>query len=107
MATYLTEGLKNDVVGVMKSVITLIALYTSEPSEIGGGTEVSGGEYSRQTANWVAGSSSVTFSVPADTTIRGVGFYTWDGEYVGGADLTEQPFNSQGTFTLNVTLSVV
>jgi len=34
-----------------------IALFTAAPSDSGGGTEVSGNSYSRQSASWTAGSS--------------------------------------------------
>ncbi|WP_051324003.1 phage tail fiber protein [Candidatus Solirubrobacter pratensis] len=64
---------------------TKLALYTVTPGEAGGGTEVSGGSYVRQSITWgavtsgtVSNSADITFpSATADWgTITGIGI--WD-----------------------------
>jgi hypothetical protein len=47
-----------------------VALYTSAPSDAGGGTEVSGGGYARKTVAWDAAAS------PGGTT-QNTGVVTW------------------------------
>jgi hypothetical protein len=37
-----------------------VALYTAAPSDSGGGTEVSGGSYARQTSTWTAAAAGAT-----------------------------------------------
>lgn len=76
-----------------------------------GGAEVTGGDpaYARQSVTWESDGDGVmrpdgnlTFNVPADTTVaewRGYSASTSGTDY-GGADLSEQAFATQGTYTL-------
>jgi len=90
--------------------IAYISLHTDA---VGGGdaNEVSGGApaYARKAATWNAASGaskaisgSLVFDVPAGTTIRRVGFYSAvsGGTYFGDADITDETYGGQGTYTL-------
>ena len=52
-----------------------VALYTSAPSDAGGGTEVSGGSYARKTVNWAVasgtGGTTSNTNVPSWTATGG------------------------------------
>ena len=93
------------------AVITYLSLHTDV---IGGGTanEVTGGTpaYARKAATWdpasagsVGLSNDPVFDVPASTTIKRVGFFghaTASTPYYGDADITDQAFTAQGTYTV-------
>lgn len=88
------------------------ALYTTAPGGTAG-TEPSGGSpaYARKALTWVPGGAdgvntvTVTFDVPAGTTIVGAGVHTavTGGTYLDGASMTSQAFGSQGTFQVTFT----
>lgn len=86
------------------------SLHTASPGD-NGANEVSGGSpaYSRESITFSAASSGAidssnqpVFDVPASTTVTHVGF--WDastaGNFLGYADVTDEAFGSQGTYTL-------
>ncbi len=88
------------------------AVYTTVPGA-SAGTEPSGGSpaYARKALTWVAGASdgvvtvTVTFDIPAGTTIVGVGVHDalTAGNYVDGAAVTSQAFAAQGTYECTFT----
>lgn len=87
------------------------ALYTTVPGG-SAGTEVTGGSpaYARKALTWGAASGSVvtvtvTFDVPAGTTVVGAGVHTaiTAGTYLDGGAVTSQAFATQGTYTLTLT----
>lgn len=85
------------------------ALYTTVPGA-SAGTEVTGGApaYARKALAFSATnpiSVTVTFDVPAGTTVVGAGIHTLvtAGTYLDGAAVTSQNFASQGTYQLTLT----
>lgn len=71
MTTYLAEALLNEVLrntGYSPPATVYVGLYTVSPGEAGGGTEVTGGSYARQ---------SVTFSAPSSSTTSNSGTVTF------------------------------
>jgi hypothetical protein len=88
------------------------ALYTTVPGGTAG-TEVTGGSpaYARKALTFSATnpiSATVTFDVPAGTTVVGAGIHTLvtGGTYLDGAAVTSQNFASQGTYQLTLTFTV-
>lgn len=87
------------------------ALYTTAPGA-SAGTEPSGGSpaYARKAISWSAAANgvitgTVTFDVPAGTTIVGAGVHTavTAGTYLDGGSVTSQAFATQGTYALTLT----
>ncbi len=73
------------------------------------GTELTGGSYARKSVTWttasnglISPSADTVFDVPSGSTVAGWRGYSdiSSGTDYGGADLTEQPFASDGTYTL-------
>jgi|SRR6188474_214594 hypothetical protein len=93
--------------------LTHVSLHTANPDP-SGGSEVTGGSpaYARKSVTWNAASSGnmtasnqPVFDVPAGTTVTHVGFFTasTSGTYYGMADVTDEVFGAQGTYTLTST----
>jgi len=93
--------------------ITHASLHTANPDP-SGGSEVTGGTpaYARKSITWSAasaGSMSASnqpvFDVPPATTVSHVGFWSavTAGTYFGMADVTDETFGAQGTYTLTST----
>lgn len=73
------------------------------------GDELTGGSYARKAVTWTAAANGLirpttdlVFDVPAGATVGGWRGYSalTSGTDYGGADLTEQPFATAGTYTL-------
>jgi hypothetical protein len=103
-------GLRNQTPSIS---VTHGSLHTGNPDP-SGGSEVTGGSpaYARKSITWSAASAgSMTasnqpqFDVPASTTVTHVGFWSavTSGTYMGMADVTDESFGSQGTYTLTST----
>jgi hypothetical protein len=88
-------------------------LFTGDPDpDTGTQHEVTGGTptYARKALTWAAASGGImtasaqpTFDVPGGpTTVTHVGFFSavTAGDYYGMADVTDETFNSQGTYTI-------
>jgi hypothetical protein len=90
MAGSMSDYLENKILehSLGKTAYTMptayVALYTAAPTDAGGGTEVSGGSYSRQTVTWGAASggsitNSAAINFPVATaawgTIVAVGIF--------------------------------
>ena len=71
MTNYLEDALLNEVfrnTGYTPAATVYVGLYTVAPGEAGGGTEVSGGSYARQ---------SVTFGAPSGGVVSNSGTVTF------------------------------
>ena len=90
--------------------IAFASLHTSSPGD-DGANEVTGGSpaYVRKaitmaapSAGAIAASTQPVFDVPASTTVTHVGFWSAvsGGTFLGSADVTDETFASQGTYTL-------
>lgn len=93
--------------------ITYASLHTADPDPAGG-SEVTGGSpaYARKSITWSAASAGSmdasnqpVFDVPAATTVSYVGFWSavTAGTYFGMANVTDEAFGAQGTYTLTST----
>ena len=95
--------------------ITYAALFTADPDgSLGTANEVTGGTptYARKSITWatasggsMSASNQPVFDVPASTTVSHVGFFSavTSGTYFGMADVTNETFGAQGTYTLTST----
>ena len=90
--------------------IAYASLHTASPGD-DGSNEVTGGSpaYARKTitiaaasGGEVGASNQPVFDVPGSTTITHVGFWSAvsGGTFLGYADVTDETFASQGTYTL-------
>lgn len=90
--------------------ITHTSLHTADPGDTGT-SEVTGGSpaYARKTISFSAASSKAidsstqpVFDVPSGTTVTHVGFFSASvgGSFLASADVTDETFGAQGTYTL-------
>jgi hypothetical protein len=100
---------------LMLDQLATVAVWASLHTDVigsGSGSEVSGGSpaYARKAITWNAAASgnldnnaNPVFDVPAGTTVRRVGFWSAStaGTYYGDADVTDEVFAGQGTYTLS------
>ncbi len=89
-----------------------VSLHTADPgngTSVTGGTEVTGGSYTRESVTWAAAaagskaaSNQPEFDVPGSTTITHLGY--WRGAtYLGSRSLdAPQEFSTAGTYTATV-----
>lgn len=108
-----TATMRNALATAYGAQAAYAALYTTAPGATAG-TEVSGGTpaYARKPITWGAASASavtatVTFDVPAGTTVVGAGVHTalTGGSYLDGASVTSQAYASAGTYALTLTFT--
>jgi hypothetical protein len=99
--------------GAPANAWTFFSLHTADPGT-NGSNEVAGGGYARQQTTWGAAAgaqitgSTVTFNVPASTTIQFWGIWTLvsGGVYGFGEALPQnQTYGSPGLYFLTVTLT--
>ncbi len=105
---YSTLG-KNAMLNVLGALAVKASLHTADPGD-NGANEVSGGNpaYAKKTVAWSAAGSgtmnlngTAVFDVPASTTVSWVGFWDSAGTvFYGGANVTDEVFANQGTYTL-------
>jgi hypothetical protein len=109
--TIQTATQKNNLATAYGTNAAYAAVYTTAPGA-SAGTEPSGGSpaYARKAISWGAPSNgvitaTVTFDIPAGTTVVGAGVHTaiTAGTYLDGAAVTSQAFATQGTYTLTLT----
>lgn len=88
---------------------THAALFTTAPSGVNPGTEVTGGTYARVALSWGAPSggkiiATASFNVPAGVTVAGVGLYNalTGGTYLDGATVTSQAFATATTYVITI-----
>jgi hypothetical protein len=100
----------NLMLDALGATVDFLSLHTDTVGS-GSGNEVTGGSpaYARKSVTWNAASSgnldnsnTSVFDVPAGTTIRRVGFFdaVTSGTYYGDADITDETYGSQGTYTV-------
>lgn len=107
----LNDTAKNAMLDHLASLVGFVSLHTDA---VGGGSanEVSGGSpaYARKAITWnsaasanLDSSNAPVFDVPASTTIRRVGLFSavTAGTYYGDADITDETYGAQGTYTLS------
>lgn len=108
-----TTAEKNNLASQYGTNAAYAALYTTVPNS-SPGTEVSGGSpaYARKAITWGAPAggvvtATVTFDVPAGTTVVGAGVHTAvsGGTYLDGGAVTSQAFAVQGQYALTFTYS--
>lgn len=84
------------------------SLHTADPGNTGA-SEVTGGTpaYARKAITFAAASAGSkaastqpVFDVPAGTTVAWVGFWDATPAFVGSANVTDEVFAAQGTYTL-------
>jgi hypothetical protein len=89
---------------------TYASLHSGAPGD-SGANEIAGGSpaYARKSITWNAAaagsldsSNAPVFDVPASTTVAHVGFFdaATSGNFLGSADVTDEVFAAQGTYTL-------
>lgn len=109
-------GLNNTALNLMldalAAAITHVSLHSGAVGS-GSGNEVTGGSpaYARQAVAWGSAASgnidmtgTEVFDVPAAQTITRVGFFghlTNATPFYGDADITDETFGAQGTYTLD------
>lgn len=90
---------------------THVSLHTADPST-NGGSEVTGGSYSRESSSWgspsngtVTNSGAIVFDVPAGATITHLGYWSasTSGTFYGSRALdTSQTYATAGTYTIAI-----
>jgi len=104
-----TDG-KNLMLNAWGVAADFASLHTGDPGD-NGANEVTGGSpaYIRKAHTWnAAGSGAMdnsnapAFDVPASTTVSWVGFWSAEsgGTFYGAANVTDEVFAAQGTYTL-------
>ena len=99
-----------NVAGILPLANVYASLHTADPGDTGT-AEVTGGSpaYARKEVTWNAAaagsldsSNAPVFDVPAGTTVSFVGFWSavTGGTWLGSADVTNEVFAGQGTYTL-------
>lgn len=107
----LNDTAKNAMLDHLATLITHIGLHSADPgttgtSELTGGTPA----YARKAITWAAAAAGVlskdatalVFDVEGGDTVAFVGFWgaLTVGTFYGSADVTDEVFGSQGTYTL-------
>ena len=108
---YSTLG-KNAMLDSLGALAVFASLHTADPGD-NGANEVAGGSpaYARKGVTWNAAAAgsmddsttpAPVFDVPASTTVAFVGFWSavTAGTFYGAADVTDEVFGAQGTYTL-------
>jgi len=106
---YSTLG-KNAMLDALGALAGFVSLHSGDPAD-NGANEISGGSpaYIRKAGTWNAAaagsmdnSNAPVFDVPASTTVSYVGFWSAEsgGTFYGAADVTDEVFAGQGTYTL-------
>lgn len=101
---------KNAMLNALAGLALFVSLHDGDPGE-SGANEISGGSpaYARKGITWnPAGGGSLdssnqpVFDVPAGKTVSYVGFWSAesDGVFYGAADVVDEVFGAQGTYTL-------
>ena len=107
---YSTLG-KNAMLNALGALAVFASLHTADPGD-NGANEVSGGSpaYIRKAITWSAAGSGTmdspdapVFDVPGSTTVAYAGFWSAEtvGTFYGAADVTDEVFAGQGTYTLS------
>ena len=101
----MNETYRNAIADYGATLITYIGLVDESGTELSGGSPA----YARQPVTWTVANDGVirpttnlTFDIPAGATVAGWRGYDalTDGTDYGGADLTQESYSGQGTYTL-------
>ena len=106
---YSPDG-KNAMLDALAGLAVFVSLHDSTPGDNGAG-EISGGApaYARKAITWnpaavgsLDSSNAPVLDVPAGKTVSFVGFWSAESEgvFYGFADVTDEVFGAQGTYTL-------
>ncbi len=101
---------KNEMLDALAGLAVFVSLHEGDPGE-SGINEISGGSpaYARKAITWnpaasgsLDSSSQPVFDVPAGKTVSYVGFWSAEsgGVFYGAADVVDEVFGAQGTYTL-------
>jgi hypothetical protein len=112
----LNDGAKNAMLNALGALIGYISLHTADPGTTGTSEETGGSPaYARKAATWnsaathsMTSSNQQVFDVPA-STVAWIGFFSTltTGTFYGSADVTDEVFAGQGTYTVTqITISV-
>ena len=104
------DAAKNAMLDELGTLAVYASLHTVDAPSAGG-DEVTGGTpaYARKAITWaaasggsMAASNTPEFDVPASTTVKAVGLWSADtgGTFYGYANVTDEAFASQGTYTI-------
>ncbi|MCA1569796.1 MAG: hypothetical protein LC798_05625 [Chloroflexi bacterium] len=107
----LNNNAKNAMLDHLATLAGFASLHTADPGTTGT-SEVTGGTpaYARKAITWNAAASAnldnnanPVFDVPAGTTVSFVGFWSaaTSGTFYGSADVTDEVYGAQGTYTLS------
>jgi len=107
----LEDSGKNVALDALVATTLFVSLHSGFPATIGPGNELDGGApaYARQGCTWdsasggaVALAAQEVFDIESGDTVSAVGICTLvtGGAIHGGADLTDEAFGAQGTYTL-------
>lgn len=107
----LNNNAKHVMLDHLATLAVYASLHTADPGATGT-SEVSGGSpaYARKAITWNAAAAGAldnnanpVFDVPLTTTVAWVGFWSavTAGTFYGSADLTDEVFALQGTYTLS------
>jgi hypothetical protein len=112
--TIATTTEKNSLATKYATDAVAASAHTADPGTTGT-SEVSGGSpaYARKTISWGSASggvvtASVTFDIPASTTVTWIGIWTATtaGTFLDKGTVTSQAFATQGTYTVALTFTV-
>ncbi len=106
---YSTLG-KNAMLNALGALAVFASLHSGNPGD-NGANEISGGSpaYIRKAITWGAAGSgtmdmngTAVLDVPSSTTVAYVGFWSAEsnGTFYGAADVTDEVFANQGTYSL-------
>ena len=108
MAGLVAAGLNAQVSG-LTAVAVFASLHTADPGS-NGGSEVTGGSYTRESISWGAASggtatsnANIVFDVPGSRTITHLGYWSAasGGTFYGSRALdTSQTYATAGTYTI-------
>lgn len=107
----LENAAKHVMLDQLATVAVWASLHTAAPNS-SGSNEVTGGSpaYARKAITWNAASGGAldnnanpVFDVPSGTTVSHVGLWSASsaGTFYGSADVTDETFAGQGTYTLS------
>lgn len=106
----LTNPAKNAMLDHLAGLAVFASMHTADPGTTGA-SEVAGGvpAYARKAITWnpaAAGNldnnANPVFDIPSTTTVTHFGLWSAavGGTFYGGADITDESFTLQGTYTL-------
>lgn len=106
---------KNTMLDAFGTAYGYVSAHTADPGD-SGTSEVTGGSYARVAITWSAASAgsksasnSPVLNIPGGTTLAWLGLWSAStaGTFGGGADVTDEAYGGDGTYTVtSFTLSI-